>query len=230
MAELDDFAGFGPDAMAFLDGLAADNSKAYFDAHRSTYGEQVAVPLKQLVVAVGNRLAASVAPDIRYAPKVGGSLFRINRDLRFSKDKTPYNTHLDAVWWTGESAKTSAGFIMRITPNTVLTGVGIYAMDGARLDRYRDAVVGSAGEELDAIVTSLRRSVRGATMSDASRQRVPKGYDPEHPRADYLRRDGFHVSADVKTPASITTARFAPWATDRLAKFSALHRWLVANL
>lgn len=89
------FAGFGDDAIGFLAGLEADNTAAYFQANRRVYDEQVRGPLQQLCVAVGERLAAGLVPEIRYEPKVGKSMFRINRDLRFSKDKTPYHPHLD---------------------------------------------------------------------------------------------------------------------------------------
>ncbi len=228
-ATLGDFTGFGPDAMGFLEGLEADNSKAYFDAHRSTYDEQVAQPLKRLVLAVGDRLAAGPAPDIEYEPKIGRSMFRINRDLRFSKDKTPYHPHLDLAWWQGDQAKTSPGFIMRIRHDEVLTGVGVFALTDDRLQRFRDAIVGPAGEELDTIVRATIRSVRGASLSEPSRKRVPRGYDPDHPRADYLRYDGMHLSATAATPASITSARFAGWVADRLAKYADLHRWLVEH-
>ena len=229
MAELAPFAGFGPDAMSFLDGLAADNSKAYFDANRKVYDTQIAMPMKQLVLAVGERLAGSVAPDVEFEPKVGKSLFRINRDLRFSKDPTPYNTHLDAAWWQGDHVKVSPAFIMRITSDSVLTGVGVYGLDGDRLARYRAAVVGGPGEELADVVGRLARSVKGAALSEPTRKRVPSGIDPDHPRAEFLLRDGFHMSATAPTPASITSARFAPWVADRLARFVELQRWLVAN-
>ncbi len=225
-----EFEGFGPEAMSFLNGLAADNTKAFFDAHRSVYESDIARPMKQLVVDVGERLADSVDPAVSYEPRVGKSLFRINRDLRFSKDKTPYNTHLDAAWWHGAEVKTSPAFIVRITPDTVLAGVGIYGLTGERLARYRDAVVGAPGDELASIVSDLRRRVKGAGLSDASRKRVPKGYDPDHPRAEFLLRDGFHVSSSVSTPTSITDAKFAAWLTRRLAKFSELQRWLIANV
>ncbi len=228
-ATLTPFAGFGPGAVDFLEGLEADNSKAYFDDHRTIYDEQVATPLKQLVVAVGERLANGPAPDISYEPRIGRSMFRINRDLRFSKDKTPYHPHLDLAWWQGEHAKTSPGFIMRIRHDTVLTGVGVFALADDRLQRFRDAVVGAPGVELDEIVTSIRRSVKGASLSEPSRKRVPKGYDPDHPRGDYLLFDGLHLSATAPTPASITTARFAGWVADRLTAYADLHRWLVAH-
>ncbi len=226
---LGEFRGFGPDAMSFLAGLEADNSKAYFDAHRATYDRDVALPLKQLVVAVGDRLAAGPAPEVSYEPKIGRSMFRINRDLRFSKDPTPYHPHLDLAWWQGEHAKTSPAFILRIRPDEVLTGVGVFALTGDRLDRYRHAVVGDAGAELADLVTAICRDVRGAALSEPHRKRVPRGFDPDHPRASFLLYDGLHLSASAPTPASITTARFASFVADRLARYADLHRWLVDN-
>ena len=88
-ANIDEFTGFGVDAMRFLAGLEANNTKPYFDEHRSLYQRQVRGPLQELCVAVGERLADTVAPNISFAPKVGRSMFRINRDLRFAADKTP---------------------------------------------------------------------------------------------------------------------------------------------
>ncbi len=224
------FDGFGDGAMDFLEGLAADHTKAYFDAHRAIYDDEIARPMKELVVAVGERLAESVDADIGFEPRIGKSLFRINRDLRFSKDKTPYNTYLDAAWWHGDDVKTSPAFILRITADTVLTGVGIYGIGSERLSRYRDAVVGVAGDDLALIVAELQRSVEGASLSEASRKRVPKGYDADHPRAQFLLRDGFHVSASVPTPALITSPKFAKWVAARLAEYASLQRWLVANV
>lgn len=223
------FAGFGPDAMSFLAGLEADNSKAYFDAHRAVYDEQVARPLKQLVGAVGVRLVDGPAPGVSYEPRIGKSMFRINRDLRFGTDKTPYHPHLDLVWWEGEHPKTSPGFILRIRPDTVLTGVGVFALVGDRLERYRAAVVGADGEDLGRIVDSTIGAVRGAALSEPTRRRVPAGFDAEHPRARYLRHDGLHLSASAPTPPSITSARFAGWVADRLGRYADLHRWLVAH-
>lgn len=225
--ELGPFKGFGPNAMTFLTDLEADNSKSYFDAHRAIYDDEVARPLKQLVLAVGEHLAAGPAPDLQFEPKIGKSMFRINRDLRFSKDKTPYHPHLDLAWWVGDHAKTSPAFICRIRSDQVLTGVGVFALDRDRLDQFRNAVIGDAGEDLDRIIESTKTATKGATLSEPSRKRVPKGFDPEHPRAHYLLFDGLHLSNAERTPASVTGTRFAQWVGDRLARYGELHRWLV---
>jgi uncharacterized protein (TIGR02453 family) len=91
------FAGFPPEGLAFLEGLGRDNTKAYFDAHRATYESALLEPAKAFVVALGEELRARVSPGIRAEPRVNGSILRINRDTRFSADKTPYKDHLD-LW------------------------------------------------------------------------------------------------------------------------------------
>lgn len=231
MAELAPFTGFGPDAMPFLDGLAADNSKTYFDDHRTVYEQQVFLPLKSLVVAIGEQLRERVSDGIKAVPKVGKSMFRINRDLRFSKDKTPYHTYLDSVYWEGESPRSSPGFILRITPDEVVVGAGVFGLADERLERWRSAVLDDVrGAELVALIDAGRTELKGATLSQPTRARVPKGFPSDHPRADLLRSDGLHLSATVPTPASITSARFAKWCVDRHAKLAGLHHWLVREV
>lgn len=223
------FAGFGPDMVGFLAGLEADNSKAYFDTNRGVYDDQVRRPLQQLCLAVGERLAAGPVPDIRYEPKVGRSMFRINRDLRFSDDKTPYHPYLDLAWWQGEHPKTSPAFIMRIRHDELLTGVGVFALADDRLDRYRAAVVGEPGVDLDRVIDAITDAVPSASLSEPTRKRVPKGFDADHPRARYLLHDGMHLSGVEPTPPAITTAAFVDHVADRLGPYVAFHRWLVAH-
>ena len=225
--ETEPFAGFGPDTAGFLAGLEADNSKAFFDANRKVYDRQVRRPLQQLCLAVGDRLAAGPVPEIQYEPKVGRSMFRINRDLRFSKDKTPYHPHLDLAWWQGERPKTSPALIMRIRHDEMLTGVRVFALADDRLDRYRAAVVDEPGVELERILAAITAAVPTASLSEPSRKRVPKGFDTDHPRARFLLHDGLHLSGAEPTPTSITTAAFADHVADCLGAYTELHRWLV---
>ncbi|MEM6991152.1 MAG: DUF2461 family protein, partial [Myxococcota bacterium] len=90
------FDGFPKQTLTFLKGLGANNDKAWFTAHRADYDNYFMEPAKHFVVALGERLAKS-SPGIHAEPKVNGSIFRINRDVRFSKDKRPYKDHLD-LW------------------------------------------------------------------------------------------------------------------------------------
>jgi uncharacterized protein (TIGR02453 family) len=95
------FEGFPPEGLAFLAGLAEHNEKAWFDAHRAEYERGLLEPARDFVDAIGPELEA-VHPGIHADPRVNGSIMRINRDTRFSKDKRPYKTHLDLWFWEGE--------------------------------------------------------------------------------------------------------------------------------
>jgi uncharacterized protein (TIGR02453 family) len=135
------FTGFPPSGIAFLAGLAADNTRAYFDRNRSTYAHDVAAPLQTLVIAVGQRLRDGTGQDLCFDPTVGKSLFRINRDTRFSADKTPYHPWVDAIWWAGlHDARRASAFIFRLSAGGLVAGVGITGLRDTHLDRYRTAV------------------------------------------------------------------------------------------
>ena len=119
------FAGFPPDAWAFLTELDADNTKGFFDTNRQRYDDGIAGPSKALVEALAVALPARLGCDVRAEAKVGRSLFRINRDTRFSADKTPYKTHLDFLFWVGDGPpRTQPAFIMRLAASSVLVGGG----------------------------------------------------------------------------------------------------------
>ena len=86
-----------------------------------------------------------------------------------------------------------------------------------------------AGVELERIVEAITAAVGSASLSEASRKRVPNGFDAQHPRARFLLRDGLHLSGVEPTPGSITTSSFADHVADRLAAYVQLQRWLAAN-
>jgi uncharacterized protein (TIGR02453 family) len=148
------FTGFPPSGIAFLAGLAADNTKTYFDGNRDTYTNDVAAPLRALVVTVGQRLRDKTVPDIRLEPMVGKSLFRINRDTRYSPDKTPYHPWVDAIWWAGlRDARRAPAFIFRLSADYLVAGAGIMGLRDTQLDRYRAAVAdNSSGRALHDLV------------------------------------------------------------------------------
>lgn len=129
------FDGFPPAGLEFLDGLAADNSKAYFDAHRKRYATDLAEPAKAFVEALGGQLCERVSPTIQALPKVNGSIFPINRDTRFSADKTPYKTNLGLVFWEGEQRKHSPMLYVGLDASSVTTGVGFIPI--SNLDGWR---------------------------------------------------------------------------------------------
>lgn len=106
------FSGFPAAGLRFLEDLAANNERPWFEANRAVYERELLEPAVLFVAAVGNRLEA-IAPNIRFDTRTNGSgsLMRIYRDVRFSKDKRPYKTNISGIWWEGAGKKTvSPGF------------------------------------------------------------------------------------------------------------------------
>ena len=107
------FTGFPRDTFAFLRGLAANNNKSWFDEHRADYETFCMAPARAFIEALGPRLK-KISPTVQWEAKVNGSIFRINRDIRFAKDKRPYKTNLDLWFWHRTRGGWSApGFFVR---------------------------------------------------------------------------------------------------------------------
>ena len=225
------FAGFPREGLDFLEGLAADNTREYFDAHRETYESALLRPAKGLVVALGAQLRARVSPGIRAEPRINGSILRINRDTRFSSDKRPYKEHLDFWFWEGDApSRERPGLFMRLRAATVLLGAGMHRFEPPALAAYRAAVAddgaGRALEDALAAATGLR----GVTVGGEAYKRVPRGFDADHPRADLLRHGALYVNGEWKLPRAVLGPAFVGWAAERLERMAPVERWLTAAL
>jgi uncharacterized protein (TIGR02453 family) len=179
---------FDRETWAFLDAIARDNTKATFDARRATYQAHAVAPSSAFVESMATLLPECVHSDLRAEAKVGRSLFRINRDTRFSKDKTPYKTHLDFIFWIGGGPpREQPACIVRLTATQVLLGAGQMGLRGPRLDRYRTRLDSpDDGHAIEAIVTGLQ--AKGASVSDPDRAKPPRPY-PRRPSSDVMRFD-----------------------------------------
>jgi len=228
----DAFTGFPPGSIAFLAGLAADNTTTYFNTNRDTYTNDLAAPLRALVVAVGERLRDTAVPDVCFEPSVGKSLFRINRDTRFSADKTPYYPWVDAIWWAGPGdARRAPAFIFRLSAGCLVAGAGIMGLRGTRLDRYRAAVADdSSGHALHDLLAQLATTLRDVVITEPARKRVPAPYPQDHPRRDLLRCDTLHASVRRAHPRTLASPAFTDTLTGLLTRFAQLHRWLADHI
>ena len=121
---------------------------------------------------------------------VGGSLFRINRDIRFSKDKSPYKTAVGMSFWNdGGSQSVAPGFYLHLEPGTSFAGGGIHMADNKTLNRVRDLIV--AEPEAWKRVTDEKKFAPMYAYMGESLKRAPQGYDAEHPLVDDLKRKGY---------------------------------------
>ena len=221
------FTGFGDPTFTFLRDLGRNNDKAWFQAHRAAYEDDLLEPAMGFIEAIGP-LLAKFSPGVRAEPKIGGSMMRINRDIRFSKDKRPYKDHLDMTFKVGP-AKTSPGYWFRLTPKELILGAGIHMLDKPDLERYRKAVdADRSGADLAKIVTKEARA--GYDVGGEHYKRVPAGFAPDHPREALLRHAGIYVGTDMKVPAEAKTARFPAFCAAHYKKMAPLMDWLLANV
>lgn len=222
------FEGFPPQTVAFLSGLRANNTKAWFAANHAEYIAGYLEPAKRFVDACGAALA-SIAPDVHAEPRVLGSIFRINRDTRFSSDKTPYKDHLDMWFWEGERTKALSGFFVRITPEVVTVGAGCHGFDPTRLGAFRHAVAEPhTGSSLVVIVESLRSD--GYEVGGVGYKRQPAGYTPVPAAAPLLLHKALFVHCDEPADSRLGDDRILDLCVDHWRTVAPLHRWLVDNV
>lgn len=226
--DADTFNGFPRQTFAFLRGLAANNTKAWFEAHRDDFDAYWMAPARACVEALGPRLQ-KVAPGIQYEPKVNGSIFRVNRDVRFSRDKSPYKTTLDLWFWHGSRGGWNApGFFVRITADSAGMGAGMHVFGKPELDRFRRAVLDPrAGRALVKAIASVRGA--GYEVEGATRKTVPRGFDAENERAPLLLHEGLSTEFRGK-PAIAQSAAFVDECARRAAEMWPLGKWLLAEV
>ena len=218
---------FPAETLEFLADLGHHNSKSWFDANRQRYEAAYLDPAKSFVDAIGPQLRELV-PGIATEARVNGSIFRINRDTRFSKDKTPYKDHLDFWFWEGQRKTALSGLFLRIAPAAVTVGAGAHGFDPTRLARYRAAVADdTAGAELIAIVRGLNDAdyeVGGETYT-----RTPRGFDVDDARARLLRHSALYAHAELPSGLALDP-ELVPTLLHHWRDFAPLHTWLTTQV
>jgi uncharacterized protein (TIGR02453 family) len=224
------FAGFSDEAIQFLLDLQAEQSRVWFKTHQDDYVRLCRQPLELLVYELQERLS-DVYPQIG---NVEPHIFRIQRDTRFSKDKSPYKTNLAANMAIrppseAEDQHTTPGLYLSFGLDGEYVAIGAWHMEPPVLARYRalvdDAQTGSALQE---IVTKLQQGGwRLGSMAEL--KRVPPPYAQDHPRAELLKRKGLAASVQPGEGMS-ATPELADWAEARLREASGMIHWLDQNL
>ena len=224
------FTGFRPAALTFLRSLARNNKRDWFEANRERYEADVKRPLAILVEEIDARLG-EIAPEMIGSPK--RSIFRIYRDVRFSKDKSPYKTnaaawfyHRDAGHAVGTAAvHGGAGFYFQIAPRECMVAGGIWMPPTAALKTLRETIA----EDPDALTSILKQAAFkrafGTLSEEAVLKRTPRGFDPDHPAAELLRYKSFTVSRPL-SDVEILSPKLPDIIARRYATMLPLIRWL----
>jgi len=219
-----EFGGFRPAAIRFLRGLARNNRRDWFEAQRETYEGEVLQPLLALLEEVDVRLAV-LAPELLADRK--RSVFRIYRDVRFSKDKSPYKTH--AAFWIGHRALGTggvhggAGLYFHLEPNASIVAAGMWMPPTPALARIRLALT----EDLAGFERARRAARRtyGELSDEAVLVRPPRGYAADRPAAEWLRYRSFTVSHAIPASA-LQRADLPDWLARAYRPAIPLVRWL----
>lgn len=203
------FGGWRAEAIEFYEGLEADNSKTYWQEHKAVYDELVRGPMDALL--------AELAPEFG-----DGKVFRPNRDVRFSADKSPYKTAVAATLG-------NRGYV-QFSAEGLAAGCGLYVMAPDQLDRYRRAVVDErAGRELVRIVARVRDPGLEVTAHEVLKT-APKGYPKDHSRIDLLRLKGLVTWKEWPVGAWLATRKAKDRVVDVLRASKPLHDWLGAHV
>jgi uncharacterized protein (TIGR02453 family) len=195
---------FPAEGLNFLRRLKRNNRREWFLQNKQTYEEFVRQPMIDLVIALAPEFA-SFAPEIVASPKV--SLYRIYRDTRFSKDKSPYKTHVAAGFsHRGLEKNQGAGFYLHITPSEFLIGGGLYSPQTDDLAAVRQHIA-LHHRQLASILNrrEFRRLFGG--LSGEQLMRVPRGFPADHAAADLLRHKQF-LAARLLPSKIVTTPQF----------------------
>lgn len=218
------FQGFPKDTFSFLSDLSLNNQKAWFDANKDRFRRVVEQPVQEFVSAMRARLIHAFR-DIKH---LDGKIFRIHRDIRFSKDKTPYKTHV-GIRFSEDASKNCVApfFYVQLEAEKLFFATGQKEFEGDALDHYRMAVMDAeTGRVLETLVSNM--ASKGAGLQGEQLQKVPRGYPADHARADLLRFKGLYVEHCMPVTKKVYGQEFVGICLDQFVKGKPLYDWLKA--
>lgn len=220
------FSGYAPETIQFFADLKMNNNKTWFAENKTTYEKFVVEPSQAFVLAMGQRLE-ELAPAIQYDTRANGtgSMMRIYRDVRFSKDKTPYKTWLGIIFWEGSGKKTECpGFYFALDDEGAGAHAGLHGFPKPFLEAYREAVMDDRmGQELSHILATLPAAY---AHSDSHYKRVPQGFDKTHPHAELLLYNSLTASAPRISPEVAASSDLLDVCFEHFRQMAPLQQWL----
>jgi uncharacterized protein (TIGR02453 family) len=223
------FPGFPKETFAFLEGIAAHNEKAWFEDHRDLYEAGYVAPARAFVEEMGPRLK-KLSPTVQYEAKINGSLQRVNRDIRFSKDKRPYKEHLNLWFWHGDrKGWAQPGFWFSLGAKEVHLGTGMHMFEKEQMEAFRNSIVHPrSGKGLVTAVAAVEKA-GPYEIGGKTRKIPPRGFETDPDRADYLLYEGLYTS--IRLPAKAAAkADFADVAFDHFKKTWPIGKWLLEEV
>jgi len=220
-----EFEGFFTETLDFFKQLKSNNNKEWFDSNRKNYEDYVLNPAKSFITAMGKKLAMLV-PTINADPRTNKSLFRINRDTRFSNDKSPYKTNVGIVFWDGNLPRMeSSVFYFHLEDVSIMLGAGIYMFNKPQLQKYRESVINERlGNELLSITEELKS--KGYSFGGKNYKKVPVGYEALNKNSELLLFNGFYADKSFDIPEEFYSKDFIDFCFDPYSEMLPVWQWL----
>ena len=219
------FVGFPKDAPTFLSELAKHNDKDWFAKNKSRYKEIIEAPAKAFCAEMEYALSGLVGRPLT------GKIFRIYRDVRFSLDKTPYNTHIRLLFHDSEMDSKCGNrpvFCFSLETDSVICGAGTGTMEfsGRTLESFREAIAEeNSGKAVEKLVKKFEATA-GFRVDPPALKRVPRGHDPGHPRAELLKHKALMVWHEEALSAPIHSVKSGPHLMRTFRKLKPVVDWI----
>jgi uncharacterized protein (TIGR02453 family) len=199
---------FSQDSFDFLAKLAVNNNREWFDRHKQEYEEAVRSPALNFIADMGDALQA-ISPHFLAEPrKVGGSLMRVYRDVRFGRDKRPFKTNIGIQFRHFQGKDVHApGFYVHLEPKECFLGVGIWHPDAPALGRIRAAIAENSAAWVK--VSRDKKFSKTYELAGDSLANAPRGYAKDHPLLEDLKRKDFIAITEFNSKLA-TSANFKP--------------------
>ncbi|MEO1110513.1 MAG: DUF2461 domain-containing protein [Pseudomonadota bacterium] len=220
--------GFPQTTCTFLADLARNNDRDWFAANKERYESDWLNPAIEFVSALSDRMA-SLHPPHKAEARVNGSIRRLQRDTRFSKDKTPYDPKLHLVFWTGDHPNRSPAIHIVLHPDSLGLGAGQFGMTSAELHRYRKTVATDVEARNRLVDVVGRFRAHECYLTEETLKRVPKDFDIPTDQETLLKRKGIVVRSNMASLSSTTICD-----KSKLSSFCGLaeelNNWLCENV
>ncbi len=218
------FTAFPNASLDFLARIRRNNTKEWFEAHRNEYETLILQPCRSCVVELGEHLQALV-PTVNAIPKVNGSLFRIYRDIRFSKDKTPIKSRIGLIFWQGRGKRMqSSAFYLHFSPDELFVAVGIRGFSKAMLACYREYI--KEARHRDALRHILETMHAAGFLSvEPKYRRLPRGFDSSLKEEPLTRYDSMYVFM-LLPPETIYSSNFISILYETYETMLPLQQWV----
>lgn len=224
------FNGFKRETFTFLRDLEQNNNKEWFTENRGRYESDYLAPAMDFVNAM-YEAAAALDPAHQAVAKINGSVRRINRDVRFSKDKSPYNARLHLVFWAGVHPNRSPAIHLILEPESIGFGAGQWAFSAEQIDQYRNAISKPAPRK-SFLKAVERAKLAGCEMVPPELKKVPRGYEENADWSGLLKHKSIvcRTFSQIQAPDEMLTSQAVSYFTNLFEELAPLNAWINKNI